>query len=238
MSRVSTHVMRRMRGRARRGEHYHVPPILLLGPPGIGKSAIFRKVAAAYGVPCTSIDLGASGGGVFSLTGMERGWSSAHAGLVVRTILQRRIANPLIILDEIDKAAQSAETSSGRTLPGAHSALLSMLEPETARAWRCPFYGIEFDLTNVNWVMTSNSLAGIPDALLSRLTVIKLENIRASEVPQITRLLASGRLHPEVTAFLSRSLVDRAKYRRIDLRTIIRSIQRAEEIQDDEDPLH
>lgn len=93
MSRVSTHVMRRMRDRARRGEHYHILPILLLGPPGIGKSAFFRRVAAAYEVPAVSIDLGASGGGVFSLTGLERGWSSAHTGRVVKTILQKRVAN-------------------------------------------------------------------------------------------------------------------------------------------------
>ncbi|WP_347138979.1 AAA family ATPase [Paracoccus sp. SSK6] len=238
MSRVSTHVMRRMRDRARRGEHYHVPPILLLGPPGIGKSAFFRRVSAVYGVPSVSIDLGASGGGVFSLTGMERGWSSAHAGLVVRTILQRRVANPIIIVDEIDSASDRAETSSGRALPGAHSALLSMLEPETARSWRCPFYGLEFDLTNVNWAMTSNSLQGIPDALLSRVHVIRLDGIQAADVPQITRLLASGRLDPEVIAFLSRTLSDRARYRRIDLRTIIRSIEKAEEIQGDEEPLH
>lgn len=238
MSRVSTHVMRRMRDRARRGEHYHVPPILLLGPPGIGKSAFFRKVARAYGVPAVALDLGATGGGVFSLTGTERGWSSAHAGMVVRTILQKRVANPIIILDEIDKAAQLAESSSGRILPGALSALLSMLEPETARSWRCPFYGIEFDLRNVNWVMTSNSLNGIPDALLSRIYVIRLDGIKAEDVPRITRLLADGRLAPEVTAFLSETLAERARYRRIDLRTIIRSIEKAEEIQGDEDPLH
>lgn len=238
MSRVSTHIMRRMRDRARRGEHYHVQPILLLGPPGIGKSAFFRKVAAAYCVPCTTIDLGASGGGVFSLAGMERGWSSAHTGLVVKTILQKRVANPLIIVDEIDRASDRAESSSGRMLPGAHAALLSMLEPETARAWRCPFYGIEIDLTNINWVLTSNSLSGVPDALLSRLHVIRLDGIQAADVPQITRLLASGRLEPEVTAFLSRTLAERARYRRIDLRTIIRSIEKAEEIQNDEDLLH
>lgn len=238
MSRVSTHVMSRMRARASRGEHYHVPPVLLLGPPGIGKSAFFRRVASAYGVPCVSLDLGASGGGVFGLSGMERGWGSAHAGIVVRTIMQKRVANPLIILDEIDKATQNAETDKGRTIPGAHSALLSMIEPETARSWRCPFYGIEFDLTNVSWVMTSNSLSGIPDALLSRLHVIRLDGIQAEDVPRITRLLASGRLDPELTAFLSRTLADRARYRSIDLRMILRTIEKAEEIQDYESPLH
>lgn len=96
MSRVTVPFMKRMRQRAKRGEAFHVQPTLLLGPPGIGKSTIFHMISHLYGLPSVTVDVGSSGGGIFAVTGAERGWGSGHAGAVVRAILEQRVANPLV----------------------------------------------------------------------------------------------------------------------------------------------
>lgn len=235
---VTTRVMKRARARARRGEPFHLSPLLLVGPPGIGKSSVLRRLADAYGMTSVQIDAGASGGGVFALTGTERGWGSAHAGIVVKTIIEKRIANPVVIVDELDKGAERATTTGGGRLPGLHEAVLAMLEPETARRWRCPYYGIEFDLSHITWIFTSNTEWGIPDALRSRLTILRLESIRSEDVAAITMQIAADRLEPEIAALVAENLARRAQYSTVDLRTIRRHIEKAEEIQSDEDLLH
>jgi len=68
-----------------------------------------------------------------------------------RTMLRESLANPLVILDEINKIPEQMMTSGGGKLPGAFDVLKSMIEPTTARAWVCPFYQLPFDMTRVNW---------------------------------------------------------------------------------------
>lgn len=230
MSKVTTHVMHRARAQARSGLPFHLPPLLLISPPSLGKSTIGPKVAEGFGLPFATVGVGSSGGGIFALAGAERGWSSAHPGVVVRTILEQQVANPLIIIDEIDKAAGDASTTRGRSLPGPQETLLAMIEPETARRWRCPYFGVDVDLRHVSWILTANSAEGISPALLSRCTGIRIDEISAAQVPEITRALAGGRLSEEITDFIVRELAQRARFRRVDLRVILRAIQKAEEV--------
>lgn len=239
LSKVSSHIMHRARAGSKRGRPFHISPLLLVSPPGLGKSTIGPLIAEGYGVPCATVDVGSAGGGIFALAGTERGWGSAHPGLVVRTILEHQVANPLVIIDEIDRAAGSAGTTRGRTMPGPQEALLAMIEPETARRWRCPYFGIEIDLRHISWILTANSCAGISHALLSRCTVITLNGIRRSQVAEVTRVLSAGRVIPEIATFLGEHLAEQARFRDLDLRTILRAIQKAEEVTDDaETPLH
>jgi hypothetical protein len=144
---------------------FRLPPMLLIGPPGIGKSHWARALGDALRVPTTVIDAAAEAAR-FSVAGVQRGWGSAAPGKPVDTILTRRILNPIIIIDEIDKAGDVRSTSGTR-----HSltdALLSFLEPATAARWSCPFYQIPFDMSRIGWIMTANSRRGLPDPLLSR----------------------------------------------------------------------
>jgi len=185
---ASTAIMKHMRLRTFTGPApLHTPPLILLGPPGIAKSSWARDLAQVFNVPSVDIDVGASNGATFSVSGVERGWGSATPGRVVRTMLRERLANPLVILDEIDKIPEQVATSSGSKLPGAFEVLKSMIEPTTARAWVCPFYQLPFDLTRVSWIMTTNSVDRMPAAFLDRCKIIRLET------PSFDHLAAAGR---------------------------------------------
>lgn len=239
VSKVSAHVMHRARAQARSGRPFDLPPLLLVLPSGLGKSTIGPRFAEGFGLPFATVDVGSSGGGIFALAGAERGWSSAHPGLVIRTILEQQIANLLIVVDEIDKAATEASTTRGRALSGAQEVLLAMIEPETAKRWKCPYFSVEIDLRHVSWILTANSIEGIGPALLSRCTVIRIDGIGSAQVPEIARALAGGRLPEEITEFIGREISQRARTRRVDLRVILRAIQKAEEVVSDaENPLH
>lgn len=186
---ASTAVMKHMRLRTFAGPTpLHTPPLVLLGPPGIGKSSWARDLGRIFNVPSVDIDVGATNGATFSVSGVERGWGSATPGRVVRTMLRERLANPLVILDEIDKIPEQVTTSGGGELPGVFEVLKSMIEPTTARAWSCPFYQLPFDLTGVSWIMTTNSIDRMPAAFLDRCKIIRLDT------PSFDHLARAGAL--------------------------------------------
>ena len=172
---ASTAVMQHMRGRTVSGPApMHTPPLILLGPPGTGKSSWARAVARIFGLPSVDIDIGATNGAVFSIAGVERGWGSAAPGRVVQSMLREKTANPVVIIDEIDKIPEHVATAKGSTLPGAFESLKSMIESASCRAWSCPFYQVPINLTGVSWIMTSNSIDQLPAAFLDRCKVVKV----------------------------------------------------------------
>ena len=144
------------------------------GAAGVAKSSWARAVARIFDVASVEVDIGASNGATFSISGMERGWSSAAPGRVVQTMLRERTSNPLVVIDEIDRISEQIATSKGSMLPGAYEVLKSMIEPTSAFGWTCPCYQVPFDLTGVSWVMTTNSLDRMPTAFLDRCKVVQL----------------------------------------------------------------
>ncbi|AML51074.1 AAA family ATPase [Falsihalocynthiibacter arcticus] len=156
-----------------------IPPLILNGPPGIGKSVWARRLSELLHIPRCEID--ASLGGVgFSIAGTERGWSSAQAGRPLETILQHQVGNPLMVVDEICKA-QSGTSTNGANHSFANS-LLSLLEPATSAAWECPYYRTKIDMSHISWVLTANDASRIPAPLLSRCVVINLPKISCAQL--------------------------------------------------------
>jgi hypothetical protein len=149
------------------------PPLLLLGPPGCGKSTWAQALAEQFHVPSVEVDIGASQGAVFSIAGVERGWGTSHPGRVVQSFLDTSCANPVVIINEVDKIPESVGTTGGK-LPGAFEVLKSLIEPSTARAWTCPALQLPFDMRAVNWIMTTNSIDHMPQAFLDRCTLVRL----------------------------------------------------------------
>ena len=232
MAPAATAVMEAMtRATARGPAPFQVPPTILLGRPGIGKTRWAQGLARAFGVPMIDIDVGAANGATFALAGVERGFGNAAPGRLVRAIISDHVVNPLVVVDELDKIPGTVAVTRG-SLPGMGEVLKGMLEPATARAWTCPFYQLPFDLSRVSWVMTANSLDRVPGALLDRCRVVTLEGPAPAELEiAAARMIAAKAPDPDLADLLatlvSETIRQRAHaHRRTSLRHLDRIIDR------------
>lgn len=204
-----------------------LPNLLLNGPPGIGKSVWARRLSELLELPRCEID--ASLGGVgFSVAGTERGWSSAQPGRPLETVLQHRVGNPLVVVDEICKA------QSGTSDSGAHHAfsdsLLSFLEPATAAAWECPYFRTKFDMSHISWVLTANDISRVPEPLVNRCTVIELQALSSFQLKgfarhQAVRMGLSKDSSDAIEGVIEHSMDELGHY--LSLRNVVRMLHRA-----------
>ena len=158
-----------------------LPPILLLGGPGIGKTHFARRVShllgTGYGfVPMSSLTAG------WVLSGASSQWKNAKPGKVFETFLNGEYANPVMVVDEIDKAA-----SDGQYDP--LGALYELLESQTAMRFVDEFAEIPIDASGAVWIATANDAARIPEPLLDRLCVYEIEAPDAEGSARIARTL-------------------------------------------------
>lgn len=163
------HAMRRS---VRAGDHgLRVPPLLLDSPPGIGKSAWACALGDLIGAP-TMTNEATNESASFGLVGSQRSWGNSNPGRLINTMLIHRVANPVIVVDEVEKSERAASTK-GQTY-GLTDALLPLLETESAASWSCPCFEVKFDMSYVIWVLTSNDYRCLPEPLLSRCPPITL----------------------------------------------------------------
>ena len=228
MAPATQEVWNALRRNASAKDPIHLPPLLLNGPPGIGKSVWARRLSKLLHMPRCEID--ASVGGVgFAVVGTERGWSTAQPGRPLETILQHRVGNPLIVIDEICKS-QSATTEKGSSHSFADS-LLGLLEPATSIAWECPFYRTKIDMSHISWVLTSNDAPLVPEPLLSRCLVINLRPITCAELKGFTRGQAVRRKLTETSVEVIEHVIEqsmRGQKPDVSLRDVVRMLRRAE----------
>ncbi|MBY6142134.1 AAA family ATPase [Leisingera daeponensis] len=207
-----------------------LPPMLLDGPPGVGKSHWARRLGQLLTVP-TAVVEATSENASFGVVGSQRGWGSAYPGRVLETILQAGVANPILVVDEVEKAGK-ATSNKGHTF-GLAEALLPLLEPMTAKRWNCPYYQVKFDMSWVGWVLTSNNYRLLPEPLLSRCPPVRLRELTPTEVNDFVRREGAKRHLSAIAVQTVTEAVDHAYQHgmRIDLRIASRLLQRAEDLE-------
>ena len=147
-------------------EFVRLPPMIFLGPPGAGKTAFCSSLLEALDVPSTLYPCGGVSDSAFG--GTSRRWQTGGPCTPVSVMSARQVASPGIVLDELEKAADSVHN--GRI----QDVLLGMLEPASAACWQDPYLQADVDLSHVVWLATANSLAGLPTPLLDRCRVLRL----------------------------------------------------------------
>lgn len=213
------------RDRSQRGMAFGFWPTVIVGPPGGGKSKLARSIAEAFSVPSVDVDAGATGG-IFELQGTAHNWANGAPGRITSCIVSSRISNPVVIVDELDAGGIKTSTNRG-ALPGLFRVLLGLLEPVTARSWTCPYYGMKFDLSHVSFICTSNSLNGLPPALLSRLRVISVGDVSMPDLTAFMRRKAAACGLDEMGTDAAIRIITEMqnRNRRVDLRTASRAIE-------------
>ncbi|MCW6513073.1 AAA family ATPase [Lichenifustis flavocetrariae] len=162
-----------------------IPPLLLLGPPGIGKTHFAQGLAAALETSVTVI-AGSTLADRGVLTGTNTSWRGARPGALAKALLAAPTISPVIVIDEVDKM----------TGLGAHDtpldALLTMLEPETSQAYRDEYYDVPMRADAVTWIMTANDLASLSEPLRDRLLVLDIPDLTAGQRAEVySRIFAT-----------------------------------------------
>ena len=221
------HALRRS---AREGGPVRIGPLILVGPPGVGKTAWANRLAGRLGTASSVIDA-SRGLASFSLAGTERGWASAQPGRPLEAMLDAHLANPVIVVDEVCKASSIRSTAgvSASFLP----ALLGLLEPESARAWDCPYFRVRIDMSHLSWVMTANTLETLPEPVLSRCQVLHIPDVTPTQLQGFARRRGATLGLPDAAVDAVVEVIDRAPATlrsRLSLRDVNRMLERAEDL--------
>ena len=200
-----------------------LPPLLLLGDAGVGKSHFCRTLTEALGMPFECLPL-AGTSQELHITGLSKNWGSAGPSRLAEIMGKVPMANPMVMVDEIDKASDIK----------LHNALLQIFEPETAARWVDQYVEVPIDLSRVMFVATANDLASLSPLLVSRFEVFEIKKpsdeqlvavLNSIYFDELRQFGHPGIFHPDLPAEVCSQLIQSAMTPREARRVLLNAME-------------
>jgi ATP-dependent Lon protease len=170
----------------RRGCGFSCPPLLIAGPPGVGKTRLVTAMTDALNLPLIFLD-GSAMDDTAALAGHSRSWRASRPGTVAKALIRGKVANLVLVIDEIDKV--DADRRYG---PTTWHVLHGLLEPETARRWQDACLELPMDMSRLVVMATANDLRDIPASLVDRFLVITVDAPGDSDLAALIQAVSDG----------------------------------------------
>lgn len=177
--------------------------ICLAGPPGVGKTSIAKSMAAAMGRKCEKISMAGISDQTL-LRGHNRTYVGARPGVIIQAMKNAGMANPVIILDEGDKIGENS--SSGNPA----YALLELLDPHQNDSFKDHYLNLEYDMSDVTFIITANDLSMLHPALIDRMEIISVDSYSTAEKADIAQNYLIPRHQKECGISTDQLTIDRS----------------------------
>ena len=162
-------ILRAMRLAMMTATPLRLPPCLLVGPPGVGKTWFLRQISESFGIPSLFLAMNIMADRGSMLTGLSPTWKSSGPGKIAKILIDVASPSPLVLLDEIDKIIplNPVETPI--------ECLHSLLESENARAFTDEFIDVEIDASHILWFASANDPNRLPASIRDRFMIFNIE---------------------------------------------------------------